>query len=69
MFRGIEALPKIPDRRIVHEIQIGFRVLDLIVFQHVHDPCRHTDADAPVFPGGIDADQAEINHFRMSDRV
>ena len=48
MFMGIEALPKIPDCRVVFQIQVRLRMLYLVLFHDVHHPLGDAGTDAPV---------------------
>ena len=59
--------PLVLNRIIVFQIQIGFGVLNAVLPEHFFQSSGNRDADPPVGPGRIDADQSEIDDLRVPD--
>ena len=62
-----EPFPLVLNRIIVFQIQIGFGVLNAVLPEHFFQSGGNRDADPPVRPCGIDADQPEVDDLRMLD--
>ena len=62
-----EPFPLVLNRIIVFQIQIGFSIFNAVLPEHFFQSSGNGDADSPVSPGGIDADQSEVDDLRMPD--
>ena len=63
-----EALPLVLDGVVVLQIEVGLRVLDAVVVQHIEHGAADDRRHAAVQIGRLDRDQSEVDDGRVLDR-
>ena len=63
LFRVEALFPEVSDGSIVFQVQIGLRMVDLVMDQQIVHHGGDDDRNAAVFPFRIHAHKAQIDHF------